>query len=218
MVTYRAADPARDRFPTAIPELIRYFRESAPVEANIGWNELSLGDLRILQSPMLYMTGHDGEFQLTEAEKRNLGGYLKGSGFLFAEDIRRSAVGIGFDQQDAGVTGTTFDRQFKELMADPLVLGANGVQWETIPRDHPLYTTPSRFPDGPPLGGAPGGHVRELEMLQRRGRVVVVFSDLNISWYWGDSLPRVRRPGMRFGVNLIVFAMSQRGYVPIDRR
>jgi len=32
----------------------------------------------------------------------------------------------------------------------------------------------------------PGGNVLNLEMLQVRGRTVVIFSDLNISWYWGD--------------------------------
>ena len=62
------------------------------------------------------------------------------------------------------------------------------------------------------MGGAPGGNVFDLEMLELRGRVVVVFSDLNISWYWGDNYADAERErGLQFGVNLIVYALTQPG-------
>ena len=46
-------------------------------------------------------------------------------------------------------------------------------------------------------------------MLQVRGRITVIFSDLNLSWYWGTPLADARERGMRFGSNLIVYAMTR---------
>ena len=78
-------------------------------------------------------------------------------------------------------------------------------------KSHPLYYSFYDFSDGPPKGGAPGGNVFDLEMLEIRGRVAVVFSDLNISWYWGDPQADARERGLQFGVNLIVYALTQPG-------
>ena len=220
VVDYQVADKNRDRFPTAMVELVRFFKTStaSKIKVDIGWNELSLDNSRIVQSSLLYMTGDDAVFQISESARRNLGKYLKTGGFLFAEDIRHSHSESGLDNEDPGVEGTPFDRQLKALMKDPLVLGRDGARWEKIPRDHPLFFSYWDFPDGPPMGGAPGGNVFYLEMLQRRGRVVVVFSDLNISWYWGDPLANARQRGLQFGVNLIVYAMTQRALGPGLRR
>ena len=64
------------------------------------------------------------------------------------------------------------------------------------------------------MGGAPGGSVARLEMLTLRGRAAAIFSDLNISWYWGDAFAVSRDRGLQFGANLIVFAMAQRAAGP----
>jgi len=37
----------------------------------------------------------------------------------------------------------------------------------------------------------------------------VIFSDLNISWYWGAPLADSRDRGLQFGCNLIIYAMTQ---------
>ena len=137
---------------------------------------------------------------------------MKAGGFLYADDIRQSDGDNKLNNTDPGVEGTPFDRQFKALVKDPLVLGSDGAKWQKIPKNHPLYESFWNFPDGPPMGGAPGGNVFDLEMLELRGRVVVVFSDLNISWYWGDTqADSERERGLQFGVNLIVFALTQPG-------
>ena len=115
------------------------------------------------------------------------------------------------DGLNAGVQGTLFDRQFKALMQDPSVLGSDGSKWQKIPKDHDLYYSFFDFADGPPMGGAPGGNVFDLEMLELRGRVAVVFSDINISWYWGDPNADARERGLQFGVNLVVYALTQPG-------
>jgi hypothetical protein len=96
-------------------------------------------------------------------------------------------------------------------MRDQKVLGTDGSRWQRVVKDHPLYFSFYDFGDGPPRGGAPGGNVFDLEMLEIRGRVAVVFSDLNISWYWGDPQADARERGLQFGVNLIIFALTQPG-------
>ena len=48
-----------------------------------------------------------------------------------------------------------------------------------------------------------------LEMLEQRGRVVVIFSELNISMHWANPKAENRDKSLRLGANLIVFAMTQ---------
>ena len=209
VVEYNMAQKNRDSFTQAIPELIAFFRTGTDVNARLRWNKLHLNNPSAVQASLLYMTGNDAVVQFADQEKKNLGEYLRKGGLLFAEDIRHSSEERGLTGMEAGVMGTPFDRQLKALLRDPLVLGGQGQNWQKIPRDHPLYRSYFDFPDGPPRGGAPGGNVTDLEMLQVRGRTVVIFSDLNISWYWGDALADARQRGLQFGCNLIVFALTQ---------
>jgi hypothetical protein len=206
-----------DRFPTALPELARFFKgvgAARRLETELSWNQLTADSPHLKRAALLYMTGNQALLQFGDAEKKGLGEYLVGGGLLYAEEIRQSDAVNGLDGKDAGVAGTPFDRQFKALMRNPLVLGEAGARWEKMPKSHPLYAICFDFPDGPPLGAAKGGNVMELEMLELRGRVAVIFSDLNISWYWGDPLADVRERGLQFGANLIVFAMTQRAAGP----
>ena len=211
VVDYDIADKNRDRFPTAVEELMRYMRDHTKINARIEGTTLEFSDPRIMEAPLIYMTGNDAVLQISDTEKTNLGEYLKNGGFLYAEEIRQSDSENGLDNKEAGVAGTPFDRQFKALMKDPQVLGSDGSKWQKVPKTHALYYAFWDFPDGPPMGGAPGGNVFDLEMLELRGRVAVVFSDLNVSWYWGDPLADARERGLQFGVNLIVYALTQPG-------
>lgn len=209
-----------DRFSTAIPELVRFFKgvsTARKLEVELNTNQARADNPRFKQATLVYMTGNQAQFQLGDAEKQGLGEYLRAGGLLFAEDIRSSVGGEGLAGRDAGVEGTPFDRQFKTLMRDPLVLGEAGARWEKIPKNHPLFSACFDFADGPPRGGAPGGNVTELEMLALRGRVAVIFSDLNISWYWGDQLAESRERGLQFGANLVLFALTQRAAGPAVR-
>ena len=211
VIDYDIADKNRDRFPTAVEELMRYMRDHTKINARIEGTTLEFSDPRIMEAPMIYVTGNDAVLQISDTEKTNLGEYLKNGGFLYAEEIRQSDAENGLDGREAGVSGTPFDRQFKALMKDGQVLGSDGSKWQKVPKSHPLYYSFWDFPDGPPMGGAPGGNVFDLEMLELRGRVAVVFSDLNVSWYWGDPLADARERGLQFGVNLIVYALTQPG-------
>jgi len=211
VIDYDIANKNTDRFPTAVEELMRYMRDHTKINARIEGTTIELSDPRIMDAPFLYMTGNDAILQISDTEKQNLGDYLETGGFMYAEEIRQSNAETGLEGKSAGVAGTPFDRQFKALLKDPLVLGSDGSKWQKVPKTHALYYSFYDFPDGPPMGGAPGGNVFDMEMLELRGRVAVVFSDLNVSWYWGDPLADARERGLQYGVNLIVYALTQPG-------
>jgi len=208
-VDYRDAVNERDVFLKAIPELVLFLREFTDIDAEVRGERRPLFDEKIMDALVLYMTGQDAQVRLSEVEKKNLGRYLRKGGFLFAEDVLSGVFQNG-PPRGAGVVGTPFDRQFKALLKDPLVLGSQGGHWQKVPKQHPLYTNYFDFLDGPPLSATANGNVFDLEMLEHRGRIAVIFSDLNISWYWSTLIADSRDRSLQLGVNLIVQALAQR--------
>jgi len=99
----------------------------------------------------------------------------------------------------------------KEILREALGPDA---EFFCLPNDHPLYHSFYDFSDGPPLGGIWGGNVDDLEGIQLQGRLTVVFSDLNISWYWGGQRVQGAERGLQFGVNLLAFAMREAWEAP----
>ena len=209
VVDYNHAVRNRDIFNLAIPELIRFFEESTDIEVKLDWNVCALLAKPIPDALMLYMTGQDAVVHLGEGEKKALGQYLRQDGFLFAEDVLSGGT-PNVPPRGAGVAGTPFDQQFKALMRDPLVLGSQGRRWTPIPNTHPLYFNYFDFSDGPPLSVSVSGKVLSLEMLEHRGRIAVVFSDINLSWYWATPDAEGRDRPLQLGVNLIVQALTNR--------
>jgi len=207
-VDYNNAVKDHDYFSLSAEQLVRFTRTATDIEVQLNWRKLTFDDPRIMDALMLYMTGFDVVIRVNEREKNNLAQYLRNGGLLFAEDI----LPLVTDERNlrAGITGTPFDRQFKALIKDPQVLGKEGARWRKLPKTHPLYSAYFDFPDGPPLSGSRLGNVFALEALELRGRVAVVFSDLNISWFWGNLEASGRDRSLQFGTNLVVFALTQK--------
>ena len=192
----------------ALPELVKYFNsEVGAVSAPVVSREDAIEDASLGDALMVCITGNEANLVVSVPAKKQLGEYLRNGGLIFGDDIRPT-LRRGFRRSRAGTSGTPFDRQFKELIRDPNVLGAEGARWRPMPNTHPLYSSFFQFPDGPPLSGARGAMVESLESLEVRGRVAVIFSDLNISVAWGDPMSSDQRR-LQFGANLIVFAMTR---------
>ncbi len=206
-VDYNDARKEHDYLSLAAHELVQFTKIAAKLEVKLNWRAESLDNRRIMDALMLYMTGYDGVMRTNDMEKKNLAEYLKKGGLLFGDDILPLESN---PQQSAGIIGTPFDRQFKALIKDPLVLGREGTRWRKLPKTHPLYSAYFDFPDGPPLSGARQGNVFALEGIELRGRLAVVFSDLNISHFWGNLGADGRDRSLQFGSNLIVFALTQK--------
>ena len=120
---------------------------------------------------------------------------------------------VEYGRGGVGVAKGTFERQLKALIGDPLVLGDQGQSWKKLRPSHPLCRSFYAFPNGAPRGGTPGGSREILETLEVQGRAAVIFSNMNISWYWGNEQVKRRERGLQFGTNLIVFAMRQQNPV-----
>lgn len=206
-VDYHNAIKERDYLSLATGELVRYTREATQLEVQLGWRRLSLNDRSIMDALMLYMTGYNGVMRISDPEKKNLGEYLRRGGLLYGDDILPLEADF---RQAAGIAGTPFDRQFKALLKDPLVMGREGTRWRKLTKQDPLYSAYFDFPDGPPLSGARRGNVFALEALELRGRTAVIFSDLNISQFWGNLDADGRDRSLQFGVNLVVFALAKK--------
>ncbi len=211
VVDYNDAIKQRDYLGQAVPELVKFLSATSKIEAKIRWNKRTLYDKRIAEATLLYMTGYDATMRLTDEEKKNLGHYLKNGGLLYAEDVvplvGESSRGPG---GGAGRIGTPFDRQLKALIRDPLVLGRQGRNWKRLPNHHPIFTSYFQFLDGPPLSGAPNGDVTYLEAIEIKGHTAVIFSDLNISWFWASLDAEGRERNLQFGANIVVFALAKK--------
>ena len=206
-VNYKYAVKERDYLSQAVQELVRFTRTSTQLEVPLHSRVLTLDDPRIADALMLYMTGFDCVVHLDEREKQGLAHYLRSGGLLFAEDILPLETNF---RGPAGVAGTPFDRQFKALLKDPQVLGSAGGRWRKLPKSDPLYSAYFDFSDGPPLSGTNRGNVFSLEAIELKGRIAVIFSDLNISWFWGNLDADGRNRSLQFGTNLLVCALAQK--------
>ena len=206
-VNYHNAIKERDYLSLAVQELVAFTRISTQLEVPLHSRVLTLDDPRIADALMLYMTGFDCVMQISDREKKGLARYLRRGGLLFAEDILPLETNF---RTSAGVAGTPFDRQFKALLKDPQVLGSDGSRWRKLPKNDPLYSTYFDFPDGPPLSGTNRGNVFALEAIELKGRTAVIFSDLNISWFWGNRDAEGRNRSLQFGSNLLIHALAQK--------
>jgi len=215
LVKYNFQDPNRDTYPLAIPNLVQYLNDYTKLRARIEGQKIELSDRALFGAPFIYMTGYDAVVSLSETEIENLGEYLRNGGFLFVDDIapdvdKNGNLGQGNEPNpQRGLKGTAFDQQMRAVLKQALGAEAKFVR---IPKDHELFHAFYDFNDGPPMGGATGGNVYDLEGIYLRGRLAVVFSDLNLSWYWGQTgQVSGRERGLQFGVNLIAYALTQPG-------
>ena len=104
-------------------------------------------------------------------------------------------------------------------------LGAQG-QFRPIPNSHPLYHTFYDF-DGPPVGSELGTptdaeqwgvnyrilpqHSYRLEGVFLGDRLVALYSDRGYVHKWAENYGN--EPQLRFGINVVVFALTQEGSI-----
>ncbi|HVX40214.1 MAG TPA: DUF4159 domain-containing protein [Gemmatimonadaceae bacterium] len=157
---------------------------------------VSLSDERMLEFPLLYLTGHL-PVRFNDAERRNVRRFAERGGLLFVDDHNHDVDG-------------TFHKTATEEIAR-----AVGPLAE-LPNDHPLYSAFFKF-DGPPttsqeLNGWGDNLVHtHLLAVQRAGRIAVLYSSKDYSSEWNYH-PENKRflsiDNTRFAVNLVVYALT----------
>jgi len=165
---------------------------------------------------MVYMMGSETEPLYTEQEVKNLEKYLRNGGFLFIDD--------GYAARWA-----SFNMKSRQMITDALGYDA---EFEKIPNGHWLYHCWEDFA-GPPAGEDevrpnPNHPVKEryryLEGVFLNGRLAVLLSSKGYCKAWGawprnppsTGGPQDNTRQLQFGMNVVVFACTQKGGI-IDR-
>jgi hypothetical protein len=172
-----------------------------------------LGDPRLLDYPFVLVSTNQS-FDLTETEKANLREFFKRGGFMFADNPEPN--------KDSSRGGAAMKQMFKDIFPNAL--------FAPVPNDHPVYHSFFDF-DGMPQGLAPSypavprsnsgdpvyypiykqyvnsRDIPYLEGIFLNGDLVAVYSDKGYVVKWNDASNN--EPQLRFGVNLIVYALTR---------
>jgi len=202
-------EPTFDSAAKAIPNLVDALNSQTGISAQVDAH-LFIDSQELFRTPFIYLTA-DEAFELTEREIENLGEYLRRGGFVFADNANPSAE---YSQAEASL---------RKVFRD--ALRAQGVL-RLIPNNHPIYHTFYDF-DGPPVGSelevpdAGGQRGMEniviaqpsynLEGVYLDDRLVAIYSDKGYVHTWARNFGN--EPQLRFGVNAVIFALTQQGSI-----
>lgn len=153
----------------------------------------------VFDSPFAYLAGHR-LVEFTSRERDVFERFVRGGGFLFADDCNHDVDGL-------------FARSFEAQVA--AIFGPAALR--RIPGDHPLYRAFFTFDDGPPttsleLNGWGDDLVHDyLRAVEVDGRIAILYSNKDYGCEWDYDFRNKRflaEDNTRFGVNIIIHAMT----------
>jgi hypothetical protein len=153
----------------------------------------------VFDSPFAYLAGHR-LVEFTSRERDVFERFVRGGGFLFADDCNHDVDGL-------------FARSFEAQVA--AVFGPAALR--RIPGDHPLYRAFFTFDDGPPttsleLNGWGDDLVHDyLRAVEVDGRIAILYSNKDYGCEWDYDFRNKRflaEDNTKFGVNIIIHAMT----------
>lgn len=174
--------------PDALPNLASELAARTTVLVEENQKVITLMDRELEKYPVLFMTGH-GNVKFSQAQRERLREYLRGGGFLYADD-------------DYGMD-TAFRREMAQVLPNSELV--------ELPFDHPIYHILYDFSDGPPqthkhIEGPPRGY----GMFDGTRLVVLYTYNSNPSDGWTaahDNPPDIREQAFRMGVNIVLYAL-----------
>lgn len=150
--------------------------------------------------PFVFMTGHK-LVRFSEKERDGLARFVQNGGLLFSDDCNHDVNGL---------YAKSFEAEMRRAFPGPDTLAK-------LRRNHPLYTSFFKFPDGPPqtsheLNGwgdnVVHDYVRGVEYRNRLG-VLYTNQDYGCEWDYNWQNKRFRKTdNTRFAVNIVVYAMT----------
>lgn len=210
--------PSWNCVPQALPSLAQYANDSTKLRVSI-LGTIRLDSKELNTVPFLYMMGFQAAVKYTKEEAKNIGLYLRSGGFLFIDDGNAYQPGA-------------FNITARQMLKD--ALGYDAV-FERVPNSHPLYSVWENF-SAPPSGEDIqrfDRRVREvkeiypyIEAIFINGRMVAIVSNRGYNFAWGywkylpSSLngPFDNTRQLQFGLNVIVYALTQRGGIVDQNR
>lgn len=194
---YRSGDWDTDqRMPAnLLNSLIEY--TTIPVELQEKVVDLSSEEL--FDAPFCYLSGHK-LVQFDAKESAHFKKYVENGGFVFVDDCNHDIDGL-------------FAKSFEAQMSALFGSGA----LKKLPNNHAIYNSFFSFEKGPPntsfeLNGWGDDLIHDyLKAIVINGRVAVLYSNKDYGCEWDYDFRNKRflaEDNTRFGVNIIVYAMS----------
>lgn len=177
--------------PSAEVNLLRFISTHTAIDVNAQYEYVDISSEKLFAYPILFLTGH-GNITLTDFEAQRLRAYLERGGFLYADDD------YGMDR--------SFRREMKKVFPD--------ADFVELPFSHPIFSTPFAFPSGVPKTHEHDNKPPRGLGVFSDGRLVLFYTiESNPSDGWADpeihgDPPAVRTEALRFGTNIIVWALS----------
>ncbi|HEX2963670.1 MAG: DUF4159 domain-containing protein [Bacteroidota bacterium] len=177
--------------PSEEVNLLKYVSEHTNIKVKADYVFVDLNSDDIFSYPFLYLTGH-GNIVLSDNEVTRLRTYLENGGFLYVDDD------YGLDK--------AFRREIKRVFPDKNLV--------ELPFSYGLYHCFYDFPAGVPKTHEHDGKAPQGFGIFLNERLAVYYTyESNPSDGWADpevhnDPPAKRDEALRFGTNLVVWALS----------
>ncbi|WP_245584986.1 DUF4159 domain-containing protein [Psychroserpens burtonensis] len=177
--------------PTALPNLISYCNANIKTKMNTKPQVVDIGSIDIFQFPILHMTGHGNVF-FSDTDAENLRNYLTSGGFLHIDD------NYGMEPY--------IKKELKKVFPNLELL--------ELPKDHEIFNTAYKFPEGLPKIHEHDGKRPQALGLFYKNRLVLLFtfeSDLGDGWEDPEvhnDPADVREKALKMGANIIKYAFE----------
>ncbi|GAB5466699.1 MAG: DUF4159 domain-containing protein [Candidatus Kapaibacteriales bacterium] len=176
--------------PSAEVNLLKFVSSNTNIQVDAEYQPVELSSNELFNFPLIFLTGH-GSIDLNSTEREKLKSYLENGGFLYVDD-------------DYGM-----DKYVRPLLEDILP----DAKLERLPLSHPIFS--SHFN----MRSIPKTHEHdeaepEVYGLYYQNRIVAIYTfESNPSDGWADpaihgDTPEKREEALRFGANIIVFALT----------
>lgn len=177
--------------PSAEINLLRFIEKNTGLKVKAEYNFVDISTEDIFSYPFLFMTGH-GNVVLSDSEANRLRRYLENGGFLYVDDD------YGLDK--------AFRREIAKVFPD------NGLQ--EVPFNHSVYNIFYNFSQGPPKTHKHDENLPRGYGIFYNGRMVLYYTvESNPSDGWADpevhdNPPEKREEALKFGTNIVLYAIS----------
>ena len=177
--------------PSAEVNLLDFIEKNTSIKVKAEYKFVEISSNDIFSYPFLFMTGH-GNIVFSESEANRLRQYLDNGGFLYVDDD------YGLDK--------AFRREIKKVFPDNELV--------ELPFNHPIYNIFYDFEFGPPKIHEHDNKPPRGFAIYSDGRMVIYYTyESNPGDGWADpeihnNPPEVREKALRFGTNLVVWALS----------
>lgn len=178
--------------PSAEVNLLNFIKQNTNIKVDARYQFVDVSSDEIFSYPFLFMTGH-GNVVFTDDEASRLRTYLENGGFLYIDD----------------------DYELDKALRHEMKKVFPESDFIELPFSHPIYNIVYRFENG-----VPKTHKHDDKPPQGFGifigeRLAVYYTyESNPSDGWADAEvhnnpPEVREEALKFGTNIVVFALSQ---------